>query len=1085
MKKLFFLLISTLFFSQNVNFTWIQGNNQTQQDAEFGIYGVDSDDNWPNVLGDMAYVVDNDKTLWMFGGITTGYIEKGSSLLWSYDILNNKFKFRKGWLYHDFEGFNKGLNIESYRNIPPSVSLSSLWISSNKILYKFGGTNAGNNLSNDLWKFNISTNNWIKIASGTKDATGHFGIKGVEDVANIPPGLINTTTWTDEIGNLYLFGGRTGTPGTYGSVDYDSVWKYNISTNMWSWISGSDQPNINANYNSLGQENSLNSPGARYGSCAFKDSQGNIYIYGGFHQYQSFNDLWIYKLNTKQWTWLKGDATSHENIVSDIGIENSNNLPGILSWSLNNPKPNNWIDKNGDFWIMVNNLMWRYRLSTNSWTVMKENVTTSYPQLPVYGTKNVENSENFPGILNSSACWTGSDGDFYQFNGSMSSNHSSTLWKYNTKTNNWVWIKGNVVDYLNTVTTYQKLAGLLENENTPGGTATFGAKWTDEEGNLWIYGIYGTFDNENNTSGYSSVDLWRFNISEKKWQWINGKENSFYKIYGDLADYGTINVENKNNSPGRRLRAMSWIDKNGNFWMFGGTSENNRYFFYQDMWMYNRITDNWVWKGGIQNSKNGYGNYGASGVYAITNIPGARMNGKTWTDKDGNFYLYGGYGFDENSTSQGYLNDLWKYDVSINQWVWLSGDKTINNFNGINYPIADYGKGIGWNDENKNFWYFSSGNMWKYQINNNSWIKITSSLPYASANYGIIGIENASNYPGSNREGALTWAGKNGDFWLLGGGDSLSQQDYWRYNINTNNWTWMFGPKTFSPYNYGQLNVPSSTNLPPYRHNSATWNDNLGNFYFFGGGVNTSDRNYYNDVWRIDYNNISPNLFTITAQDETCDIKNNGAIIISSTENNTYSYSLNGGTWTSFTSPFTINNLNSGYFDLCIKSSNGTKYCYGLNIGKPENLTGKILRTGNLSNVQIFSGTAPFTISYGKKTMIVASVGSYNLTLDTLLDKITVESSKPCEGIISKEIFNGKEEGGVFPNPTTDNLNILWPLNEKIQVAIFTLNGNLVMQQDINEIEPKSFSVKNLSPGSYIIVIKSEKQTITKKFLKQ
>ena len=47
---------------------------------------------------------------------------------------------------------------------------------------------------------------------------------------------------------------------------------------MWSWIGGSDQPNATGNYNTLGQEHSLNSPGARYGSCSFKDSQGK-YIY--------------------------------------------------------------------------------------------------------------------------------------------------------------------------------------------------------------------------------------------------------------------------------------------------------------------------------------------------------------------------------------------------------------------------------------------------------------------------------------------------------------------------------------------------------------------------------------------------------------------------------------------------------------------------------------------------------------------------------------------------------------------------------------------------------------------------------------
>ena len=67
------------------------------------------------------------------------------------------------------------------------------------------------------------------------------------------------------------------------------------------------------------------------------------------------------------------------------------------------------------------------------------------------------------------------------------------------------------------------------------------------------------------------------------------------------------------------------------------------------------------------------------------------------------FYLYGGYGFDEKSSQRGYLNDVWKYDITLNQWVWLSGDKIINSTNSKDYPIAKEESGMGWQDENKNF----------------------------------------------------------------------------------------------------------------------------------------------------------------------------------------------------------------------------------------------------------------------------------------------------------------------------------------------------------------------------------------------
>ena len=54
------------------------------------------------------------------------------------------------------------------------------------------------------------------------------------------------------------------------------------------------------------------------------------------------------------------------------------------------------------------------------------------------------------------------------------------------------------------------------------------------------------------------------------------------------------------------------------------------------------------------------GTYGTKGVPDAANVPGARINSVSWTDSDGNLWLFGGYGY--GSTSSGYLNDLWRYD---------------------------------------------------------------------------------------------------------------------------------------------------------------------------------------------------------------------------------------------------------------------------------------------------------------------------------------------------------------------------------------------------------------------------------------
>src|SRR5690606_29819892 len=64
------------------------------------------------------------------------------------------------------------------------------------------------------------------------------------------------------------------------------------------------------------------------------------------------------------------------------------------------------------------------------------------------------------------------------------------------------------------------------------------------------------------------------------------------------------------------------------------------------------------------------------------------------------FYIFGGYGYGINGITDfliifylykgesGYLNDLWEYEISKNQWTWLSGSKTTNA------PAVMHEKGI-------------------------------------------------------------------------------------------------------------------------------------------------------------------------------------------------------------------------------------------------------------------------------------------------------------------------------------------------------------------------------------------------------
>ena len=53
----------------------------------------------------------------------------------------------------------------------------------------------------------------------------------------------------------------------------------------------------------------------------------------------------------------------------------------------------------------------------------------------------------------------------------------------------------------------------------------------------------------------------------------------------------------------------------------------------------------WTWVNGA-NIIDQKGTYGTLGIASPTNVPGARYCSVSWTDLAGNFWLFGGYGFD-------------------------------------------------------------------------------------------------------------------------------------------------------------------------------------------------------------------------------------------------------------------------------------------------------------------------------------------------------------------------------------------------------------------------------------------------------
>lgn len=142
------------------------------------------------------------------------------------------------------------------------------------------------------------------------------------------------------------------------------------------------------------------------------------------------------------------------------------------------------------------------------------------------------------------------------------------------------------------------------------------------------------------------------------------------------------------------------------------------------------------------------GVYGVLGVADFANAPGARFSPVNWTDASGNFWLFGGQGYDWTGSTAGLLNDLWKYTPSkgdgVGAWTWMGGSSSIPS------------------NQNSNV------------------------LSGQSGVYGTLGTPAANNTPGA-RLGAAPRIDASGNLWLFGGQgyDSTGFQgylnDFWRY----------------------------------------------------------------------------------------------------------------------------------------------------------------------------------------------------------------------------------------------------------------------------------------------------------------
>ena len=465
----------------------------------------------------------------------------------------------------------------------------------------------------------------------------------------------DVTVSTQPAGQVCTLSGASGTVGA-GNVTTVDV----ICAGAWTWMSGPKTAGGTAVYGTQGTPSLSNTPGNRYSSLTWSDATGNLWLFGGA-SYDShgnnvyFNDLWKYNPVTG-WAWISGSASTNvSGVYGTQGTPAAGNVPGSRS------SPVSWTDSGGKLWLFggygydsagnLGNLndLWEFNPTTSSWTwIGGSNTQNAYG---VYGTQGSASLGNVPGARNSAVSWTDGSGNFWLFSGngqaqSGTGGSLNDLWMFNS-TLGWTWVSGS--NGLDAIGSYGAPG---DPANVPG-ARTLSSAWIDGSSNLWVFGGQG-YDSAGHF-GYMN-DLWQYNPTAGTWTWESGSSK-----VAALAVYGTKGVASAGNVPGARGYSNAWIDTSGNLWLFGGYSYNatGTQGIVDDLWMYSRGAATWTWVGG-SSTADVAGVYGTVRQTAATSVPGARYSASAWTDSSGNFWLFGGEGFDSND-SGGVLNDLWEY----------------------------------------------------------------------------------------------------------------------------------------------------------------------------------------------------------------------------------------------------------------------------------------------------------------------------------------------------------------------------------------------------------------------------------------
>ena len=233
--------------------------------------------------------------------------------------------------------------------------------------------------------------------------------------------------------------------------------------------------------------------------------------------------------------------------------------------------------------------------------------------------------------------------------------------------------------------------------------------------------------------------------------------------------------------------------------------------------------------------------------------------------------------------------------------------------------------------------------------------------------------------------------------------------------------------------------------------------------------------------------------FRVSLSGESCKTSNNGKIIITATEELSYTATIvvNGTSTTqSFTKTTTIGDLSAGNYSLCITVDGkaGYKQCFNnLVVKEPQDLSvySSVDQSTNKISLSL-SGGSKYNISLNGQ-VYSSTKSNIELTLVVGNNKISVSTDSQCQGVFER-VITVNDKVILYPNPFENTLNLKLGAEapQKAEIEVKSVDGKLMYKtQFLNSESDFHLDLSHLGKGVYILKLTLDKSESFYKVLKQ